>query len=82
MNESLSVQNSGAVANIDPDALLTQRQAAQLLGLSERCLENWRSRGGGPPYVRISSRCIRYRRRDLLAFTDARVNSHASKDAK
>lgn len=49
----------------DDRLLLTQREAAGLLGLTERFLEARRARGGGPPHVRVSRRCIRYRRSDL-----------------
>lgn len=51
---------------LDPDALLRPDQAAQLIGLTTRFLEARRLRGGGPLFVRISARAIRYRRRDLL----------------
>jgi excisionase family DNA binding protein len=40
--------------------LLTQREAATLLKLSERTLERWRVAGIGPKFVRLG-RSIRYR---------------------
>ena len=48
-----------------PDAtgvLLTPRRAADFLSLSLRWLELKRYQGDGPPFVRISCRCVRYRR--------------------
>jgi excisionase family DNA binding protein len=54
----------------EPDALLDELQAAQLLGLSSRTLQAWRAKGEGPPFVR-AGRAIRYRRRDLMAWVDA-----------
>ena len=59
----------------DQDALLTEVQAADLLSLSVRTLQAWRAKGFGPPYVR-AGRAIRYRRRDLLAWTEAHVVVH------
>lgn len=56
----------------DPDALLSPAKAAALLGASIRTLEGWRVRGGGPPYIRISSRMLRYRRGDLIQFIESR----------
>jgi predicted DNA-binding transcriptional regulator AlpA len=53
----------------DPDALLNEVQSADLLNLSVRTLQAWRSAGGGPRFVR-AGRAIRYRRRDLLAWMD------------
>lgn len=57
----------------DPDTLLTEDQAARLLGLSIRTLQGWRWREEGPPFVRIGPRCVRYRRSDLLQFAAQRL---------
>lgn len=46
-------------------ALLTQKQAAELLNVSPRTMENWRLRGGGPRFARIGHRNIRYRGEDI-----------------
>jgi hypothetical protein len=48
----------------DPDALLMEVHAAELLNLSVRTLQAWRLRGDGPAFVR-AGRAIRYRRGDL-----------------
>jgi predicted DNA-binding transcriptional regulator AlpA len=53
------------MTNHDPDALLTGREAAALLRLSERTLERHRTAGTGPSFSALG-RAIRYRRRDLL----------------
>ncbi len=50
----------------DPDALLLPIEAAYVLALSPRSLEAWRVRGGGPRYLRLSARAVRYRRSALL----------------
>lgn len=57
--------------------LLSEREAAAVLGLKPRTLENWRQSGDGPPFVRISSRCVRYRPADLEAWADARTEMPA-----
>jgi hypothetical protein len=46
--------------------------AAARLGLNPRTLENQRSRGDGPPFVRLG-RAIRYRIADLDAYVEARI---------
>jgi hypothetical protein len=53
----------------DRDALLTEWQAADLLSLSIRTLQAWRTKRCGPSFVR-AGRAIRYRRRDLNAWMD------------
>lgn len=55
---------------VDHDALLTEVQAADLLCLSIRTLQAWRTKRVGPAFVR-AGRAIRYRRRDLASWTDA-----------
>lgn len=48
------------------DAILVDEQeAAERINLTPRFLQERRRRGDGPPYVKISSRCIRYRPEDL-----------------
>jgi excisionase family DNA binding protein len=46
--------------------LLTQREAAELMSLSERTLERWRVAGDGPKFVRLG-RSIRYRLTEIEA---------------
>jgi hypothetical protein len=57
--------------------LLTQREAAVVLRLSERTLERWRVQGIGPRFVRLNN-SIRYRQQDLDAHVAARVVSSTS----
>jgi len=45
--------------------LLDERSAAAALGITPRAMQEWRRRGTGPRFVRISRRCIRYRPEDL-----------------
>lgn len=53
----------------DPnDRLLTPAQAAKILRVKTRTLQAWRYRGGGPPYVKLGLRAIRYRRSDLKTY--------------
>lgn len=58
--------------------LLTEREAAELLGLTRSFMQARRVRGDGPKFVRISSRCIRYDIQDLKAWiSDLRRDSTA-----
>ena len=60
------------------DELITQEAAAEFLSTSPRFLEKRRSCGDGPPFIRISHRCIRYRRRDLIEWADSLTKSSTS----
>ncbi|WP_339643653.1 helix-turn-helix domain-containing protein [Jannaschia helgolandensis] len=59
-------------------ALIDEREAASILCYSVRALQSWRHRGGGPDFVKVSSRSIRYRRADLDKWIAARTVSNTS----
>lgn len=58
--------------------LLKPHQAAEFLSLSPRWLELKRYHGDGPPFVRISARCIRYRLADLEEWVGNRIRLSTS----
>jgi predicted DNA-binding transcriptional regulator AlpA len=58
--------------------LLDTREAAAYLGYKPRMLEARRIRGGGPPFVRISSRGVRYRMEDLQTWIQSRIKLSTS----
>ena len=60
------VKASGAFA----DPLLTQAELAEYLRKPEGTLEQWRSRGGGPEYVKVGQ-SVRYRLSEVNAWLDA-----------
>jgi excisionase family DNA binding protein len=55
----------------DQQSLLRPKDAAEVLGVSERYLSSL-SRRGELPFVRMGKRAIRYSRLDLAAFIDRR----------
>jgi Helix-turn-helix domain len=54
----------------ETEPLLMEVQAARLLNLSPRTLQNWRITFNGPPFIRVG-RAIRYRRSDLVVWINA-----------
>jgi hypothetical protein len=54
----------------DPDDLLNEVEASDILRISVRTLQSWRCKGIGPRFTRIG-RSIRYRRGNLLDWTQA-----------
>jgi hypothetical protein len=61
--------------------LLTQREAAAVLRLSERTLERWRVQGIGPRFVRLNH-SIRYRQQDLDAHVASRIVTSTSQEIR
>jgi DNA-binding transcriptional MerR regulator len=57
----------------DPNELLTEHEAAELLRVSVRTLQAWRTKNIGPPFVRLN-RMIRYRRQAINDWLDS--NGH------
>ncbi|MEQ9446752.1 MAG: helix-turn-helix domain-containing protein [Rhodospirillaceae bacterium] len=60
------------------DQLLNENEAARMLGFTIRALQNWRVRGGGPQFVKLSKRSVRYRRRDLLEWINKHLRANTS----
>lgn len=63
----------------DPDALFSERAAADFLGYSKRTLQGWRrTPGRGPEYSKPGGR-VRYRRAALVAFVTLQEKLEAEK---
>ena len=64
---------------IDPNQLMTEKEVADLICVTQRALQNWRLRGGGPEYVKIG-RLVRYQRRDVMKFIEERKRQQTSQN--
>lgn len=62
----------------DLDCLLTETEAAEILNFSISTLRNWRSQGRGPEFLKISQRTVRYRRRELNAWSEKLIRSNSN----
>ncbi len=58
--------------------LLDEAGAAARLNMTRRALQEWRRRGYGPVFVRISGRCVRYRPEDLDEWVETRIRTSTS----
>lgn len=63
---------------VAPDVCFDEARAAALISVNRRTLAQWRFRGVGPKFVKISSRCVRYRRSDLLEWVEQRLRTSTS----
>lgn len=71
-------------AKIEPEQIYTQPETAALLRVSERALEAWRHRGGGPRFVRLGGGrrgAIRYRGKALLDYLAAAERTNTRDEA-
>jgi hypothetical protein len=62
---------------VDWEPLLTEKRAAELLGVSVSWLQKGRCYGYGPPFIRLTSPrgAIRYRLRDLEEYIASHTHS-------
>jgi excisionase family DNA binding protein len=60
--------------------VLPTERAAAYLGLSPKTLETLRTRGGGPPFLKLGRRVV-YRKTDLDTWVAARVRRSTSDPA-
>lgn len=61
--------------------LMTTIEAAEVLGVSVKVLQKWRCEGGGPKYVRVSYRVVKYLERDLLDWVESRSMRSTSQES-
>ena len=62
----------------EPDRLLSPTEAAEYLNMTPRFLEARRTRGGGPPFIRISANRVKYLLADLQEFVAERRRTSTS----
>ena len=73
-----NLTNSKAPIRHHFNPLLTEKDVGHLLNLTPSCLQAWRLKGDGPPFIRISGRCIRYRHTDVEAWIEDNLCSSTS----
>lgn len=64
----------GAVVLLRPEA------AAAWLGVRPATLAKWRVQGGGPPFRKLSLRCVRYAVADLERWLEQRTRASTARD--
>ena len=67
-----------AFSSREMESLWDERRAAAHLSVSPRCLQSWRLRAEGPPFLKLGSgrrARVRYRPADVRAWVDG--HSHA-----
>lgn len=72
---TLNNTNSSQLEQVGKQRLLTETQAAELLGLTVGTLQVWRcTKRYNLAYIKVG-RLVRYRHSDLLAFLEARTHN-------
>jgi len=71
-----------AAAAADGDALMSTKELAQFLGVSEQWVATARHKGTGPPYEYLGPRMIRYRPINVKRWLDLRTRQRTAEYAK
>jgi excisionase family DNA binding protein len=58
---------------MNSDALLSERQVAEMVGLSLATLRRWRAKKQGPAFAKLGASSVRYRYQDVMAWIESRV---------
>ena len=53
-------------------------EAAEFLCLSPKTLKNWRSKGTGPQFIKLTPKAVRYSRASLDEFTEKKPRAFVS----
>jgi predicted DNA-binding transcriptional regulator AlpA len=56
----------------EADPLITPKELAESLGVSENTLGIWRHKGTGPKFLKLSRRAVRYRTSAKQTWLDSR----------
>ncbi len=79
---SPGIGHNGPPSEIDAPAfwheLISETEAAKFLNLTTRSMQAMRQRGGGPPFFRLSARCIKYTRLRCKTWYDGRMRASTS----
>ena len=65
---------------METEGLLNIQQVATYLRVSTGTLYHWLSQRRGPPPIRFSSRCLRWRLSDVEAWVEEKVNASQDSD--
>jgi DNA-binding transcriptional MerR regulator len=64
----------------DDDRLLSTSEAAHYLGLDPGTLKRWRTKGGGPPFMKVSANRARYSFEALKTWAAERTRRNTAED--
>lgn len=72
---NLTLPAFGEILKLNPgwlDEAVTTAEASRIVGFPPCTLHTWRSRGDGPPFLKLGARSVRYQRRALFEWLAAR----------
>jgi hypothetical protein len=77
--EIIKINPTQSFADLDPELHIDEKRAAEYLSISPRTLQGYRTKGGGPEFVKISHKVVRYKIADLIKWVENRKRKNTSK---
>ncbi len=80
---NLDLPDFGEILKHNPgwlDEAVTTAEASRIVGFPACTLHTWRSRGDGPPFLKLGNRSVRYQRRALFEWLAARQRRNTADD--
>ena len=80
---NLDLPDFGEILKNNPgwlDEAVTTSEASRIIGFPVCTLHTWRSRGDGPPFLKLGARSVRYQRRALFEWLAARQRRNTADD--
>jgi predicted DNA-binding transcriptional regulator AlpA len=65
-------------SDLDPALHIDEKKAAEYLGISHKTLQGYRVKGGGPPFIKVGERSVRYKIADLINWAENRKKKNTS----
>lgn len=66
--------------NLDPELHIDEKKAAEFIGISYRTLQGYRVKGGGPEYIKIGKKAVRYKIQDLINWVNSKKKQNTSQN--
>jgi len=79
LRESHKKNSKNSFSDLDPELHIDEKIAANYLGISHRTLQGYRTKGGGPEFVKISHKVVRYKISDLIKWTENKKRKNTSR---
>lgn len=64
--------------DLDRALHIDEKKAAGYLGISHKTLQGYRTKGGGPPFIKVGERSVRYKIADLINWAENRKKKNTS----
>lgn len=65
-------------SNFPPDRYIDEKQVAEYLGISPKTLQGYRVKGGGPEFMKIGHKSVRYKFSDIQQWAENRKKRNTS----